>query len=45
MTKEELKSKIEEWASNNLFNGTSCVETPFERSEELLESLYKHLEI
>ena len=42
---EDIKSKLEKWCDSNLFCGTSCVETPFESVDELLEDLFKYLDL
>lgn len=42
---EDIKDKLEKWCDSNLFCGTSCVETPFESVDELLEDLFKYLDL
>ena len=42
---EDIKAKLEKWCDSNLFCGTSCVETPFETVDELLEDLFKYLDL
>ena len=42
---EDIKTKLEKWCDSNLFCGTSCVETPFETVDELLEDLFKYLDL